>query len=99
VRSTLKIQLFCAGPLVQVQESNDRAGRARVVRRAAAVIQRDDRIRDGRSRRRTRTRWSPSFTVRCEVGWGETPITDEAARAVSITSLLEWQRLARAQPA
>jgi hypothetical protein len=56
-------------------------------------------FRDHYASDRAPTELHGSFTVRCEVGWGEMPVTDEAARAMSITSLLEWQRLARAQPA
>jgi hypothetical protein len=36
--------------------------------------------------------------VRGEVGWGETPIPPESTRQFSITTLLEWQRLARSEP-
>jgi hypothetical protein len=36
--------------------------------------------------------------VRCEVGWGRTPITAERAREMSIATLLEWQHLARSEP-
>jgi hypothetical protein len=52
-------------------------------------------LRDHYSSERSPTALDGETTVRCEVGWGETPITDETARQMSITSLLEWQRIAR----
>jgi len=55
-------------------------------------------LRDHYSRERAPLELRGAVTVRCEVGWGETPITSQRARASSITTLLEWQRLARSEP-
>jgi hypothetical protein len=55
-------------------------------------------LRDHYSRGRAPLPLSGPVTMRCEVGWGETPITPENARQLSITTLLEWQRLARSGP-
>jgi hypothetical protein len=55
-------------------------------------------LRDHHSRERTPLPLHGPLEVRCEIGWGEGPITPESARALSITSLLDWQRLARSAP-
>ncbi len=52
-------------------------------------------LRDHYSSERSPTELHGDTTVHCEVGWGESPITDETARRMSITSLVEWQRIAR----
>lgn len=39
-----------------------------------------------------------TVTVRCELGWTERPITAEDRQSWSITTLLEAQHLARAEP-
>jgi hypothetical protein len=55
-------------------------------------------LRDHYSSERDPVPLHGAVDVRCEVGWGRTPITAERAREMSITSLLEWQRLARSEP-
>jgi hypothetical protein len=55
-------------------------------------------LRDHYSTERTAVELHGPVTVRAEVGWGETPITEHDARRISITSLLEWQRLASSEP-
>lgn len=41
-----------------------------------------------------------TFTVRCEVGWGETPILarEEEQHVRNITQLIEWQQFSRSEP-
>ena len=44
------------------------------------------------------TTLSGTVTVRCEVGWGETPIEASERHLYSIESVLAWQKLASAPP-
>ena len=52
-------------------------------------------LRDHYSREREPLPLRGEVTVRCEVGWGESPVTPHG---MSITGLLEWQRLASSLP-
>ena len=55
-------------------------------------------LRDHYETARTPTALSGTVTVRCEVGWGETPIEPAERHLYSIESVIAWQRLAAAPP-
>ncbi len=43
-------------------------------------------------------RSEPPLTVRCEVGWGTTPIVESERHLYSIETVLAWQQLTSAEP-
>ena len=47
---------------------------------------------------RETTALEPPLTVRCEVGWGTTPIVESERHLYSIETVLAWQQLTSAEP-
>jgi hypothetical protein len=55
-------------------------------------------LRDHYETAREPTSLRGTVTVRCEVGWGETPIEPSERHLYSIETVLAWQKLASAEP-
>ena len=55
-------------------------------------------LKDHYETQRTPTELHGSVTVRCQVGWGETPILASERHKISINSLLEWQHITEGEP-
>lgn len=55
-------------------------------------------LKDHYETQRNPTELHGSVTVRCQVGWGETPILASERHTKSINSLLEWQHITEAEP-
>ncbi|HAG85148.1 MAG TPA: hypothetical protein DCL61_29365 [Cyanobacteria bacterium UBA12227] len=55
-------------------------------------------LKDHYETQRTPTELHGSLIVRCQVGWGETPILASERHKKSINSLLEWQHITEAEP-
>ncbi|MBE9129620.1 MULTISPECIES: hypothetical protein [unclassified Coleofasciculus] len=55
-------------------------------------------LKDHYETQRNPTELQGSVTVRCQVGWGETPILASERHTKSINSLLEWQHITEAEP-
>jgi hypothetical protein len=55
-------------------------------------------LRDHYEAEREPSPMTGTVTVRCEVGWGDTPIEPAERHLFSIESVLAWQRLAASEP-
>jgi hypothetical protein len=56
------------------------------------------RLRDHFEADREPTALHGAVTLRCQAGWGETPIGDAEKKKLSIEKLLKWQKLAESAP-